>query len=65
VARTILAFLAQPPNSTPQPDPSDTTREATAAVVEGLIAKSLAKDDLMGRLCGSLVVARIRRGGQR
>jgi hypothetical protein len=64
VARTILAFLAQPPNS-PQPDPRDCTSETTAAIVEQLLAKSLANDDLLGRLCGSLVVAKIRRGGRR
>jgi hypothetical protein len=65
VARTILAFLAQPPKPLPQPDPRGSTPENTAAIVEELLAKSLAKDDLLGRLCGSLVVAKIRRGGQR
>lgn len=61
--RTILVFGAQPKALPPDPQPA--THETTAALVESLLAKSLAKDDLLGRLCGSLVVAKIRRGGQR
>jgi hypothetical protein len=61
--RTTLAFVAQS-NARPS-DPQPATRETTAAIIESLISKSLAKDDLLGRLCGSLVVARIRRGGRR
>ncbi|MFY9560142.1 MAG: hypothetical protein WAQ52_07905 [Terriglobales bacterium] len=61
--RTILEFGAQPTALPPDPQPA--TSEATADIVEVLLAESLAKDDLLGRLCGSLVVAKIRRGGQR
>ena len=63
--RTILVFPAQAPNSHPQPVFTDATRKVTADIVERLIAKALAQDDLFGRLCGSIVVAKIRRGGQR
>jgi hypothetical protein len=55
----------QAQNSLPQPDSGPTTRKRTADIVESLLAKSLAKDDLLGRLYASLVVARIRRGGRR
>ena len=63
--RTILVLPAQEPTFRPQPDPRDATRKVTADIVEGLLAKSLDKDDLLGRLAGSLVVAKIRRGGHR
>ena len=62
---TILDVPVQNPNPLPQEESPKVTREATAAVVEGLISQSLAKDDLLGRLCGSPVVAKIRRGGRR
>ena len=60
--RITLVFPAQ---AVPQSTLRGSTRKRTAAIVEGLLAKSLAKDDLLGRLCGSLVVAKIRRGGRR
>jgi hypothetical protein len=60
--RTILVFGAQP-NAFP-PDPKPAALEVTADIVESLMTKSLAKDDLLGRLCGSLVAAKIRRGVQ-
>jgi hypothetical protein len=56
---------AQAPRPPRQPESRDATRKVTADIVERLLAKSLAKDDLLGRLCASLVVAKIRRGGQR
>lgn len=64
MARTIFALSAPSPKPTRQFEPGFTP-EATATIVETLIAKSLAKDDLLGRLCGSLDVAKIRRGGKR
>ncbi len=62
---TIHPFPAQAPKPLAQPDPKDATRKVTADIVEGLLANSLPTDDLLGRLCGSLVVAKIRRGGRR
>jgi hypothetical protein len=61
----ILVVPAQNPDSLPQRDAPDVIRETAAAIVEGLISQSLANDDLLGRLYGSLVLARIRRAGQR
>ena len=62
---TILVVPAQNPKPLRLRDSPAITREATAAIVEGLISQALAEDDLIGRLCASLVVAKIRRGGQR
>ena len=60
----IHPFPAQA-NADPPLDSQDASRKVTADIVESLIAKSLANDDLLGRLCASLVLAKIRRGGQR
>ena len=62
---TIHPFPAQAANPLPHPDPKEATRRVTADIVESLIAKSLADDDLLGRLCASLVLAKIRRGDRR
>ena len=61
---TIHLFPPQV-NALPKPDTQGATRKVTANIVEGLLAKSLAKDNLFGRLCGSVVIAKIRREGQR
>jgi hypothetical protein len=63
--RTILVVPAQEPTSLIHPDPKDASRKVTADVVEGLRSKSLDQNDLMDRLAGSLVVAKVRRGVQR